>query len=561
MVTTSFTLRKTSTGYGSYTRKNSSDTALKSDGFIEVTNALVATSSFSANVINTDEVLLSWALSFSLATTGEDPAPISLAIVASATGEPQTLKDGSLVYTTTSNSINSYTDGVRVEKGRWVYYSLFAQYSDFALTPTTWYERLASLYIQIPKDYMSVNNLWARIPEYYRTLDASQADEPLYNFLELFGWEIDRVRSLVDSVAISNDPELAVPPALAELAYQLGLETTIEAVGTTKVRKLLSSIGKVRKNKGTSQSVEYYLNALTGCVISYEEDLTNPLSPQYTFNVHSQRINFCSDPKFTQSPTGTSYKTNATYSIAQTVAPTWGVYSYSSASALGASATTDGNTLTVSNTNTSDSITVLVHQRTAFPYYRAADLYTNYTPTLSAGASFQNFHIMEYTTMQTLEALFGMPSLPASLPTLYYDTWNNTLNKLPQDTNHPEEVRYELNSNSTLEETVSVVPVLTFVLQPGATITLTKWLVEPFSISDYFDGDDREGGLIPTMAGSGTGTSDYRWAGTVNSSFSYYMLDYKRISEVTEDIIRNYIAPVTVKDNININWNYYYGKT
>jgi hypothetical protein len=62
------------------------------------------------------------------------------------------------------------------------------------------------------------------------------------------------------------------------------------------------------------------------------------------------------------------------------------------------------------------------------------------------------------------------------------------------------------------------------------------------------------------MIGAGEGTADYRWEGTRNSSFSYYMLDYQRISTVTEDIIRNYIAPVTVKDNVQIIWNYYYGK-
>jgi hypothetical protein len=557
MVTTSFTLRKTSAGFGSYTRKDSEDTALKSDGFVEVTNAVVATSTFSANVINTEEILLSWALSSLLVTSGEDPAPISLSIVSSTTGEPQTLKDGVLVHKTSSNTVSSYTDAVRVEKGQWVYYSLFAQYSDFESTPTIWYERLASLYIQIPKDYLSVNNLWARIPEYYRILDASQPGEPLYNFLELFGWEIDRFRSLVDSVALSNDPELAVPPALAELAYQMGLETTIEAVGPTKVRRLLNNITQVRKNKGTRDSVEYYLNALAGSMVSYSENLTNPLDPQYIFNVHSQRINFCADPTFNQELTTTATGTGATYRTSRTTSSTWGVYSYGETSTIGASVTTNGSALTITNVGTG-TITALVYQKTPFPYYKAADLYTNFTPTISGSASFTNFHITETAVMTAWESGVSSGSVP---PSLYYDTWNSTPNKFLQDVNHPEQERYEITSNSTLEETVSVVPVLTFSLGAGSSITLINWLVEPFSISEYFDGDTTEGGLIPTMAGAGTGTSDYRWAGTRNSSFSYYTLDYQRISTVTEDIIKNYIAPVTIKDNVTLNWNYYYGKT
>jgi hypothetical protein len=91
-------------------------------------------------------------------------------------------------------------------------------------------------------------------------------------------------------------------------------------------------------------------------------------------------------------------------------------------------------------------------------------------------------------------------------------------------------------------------------------VTLTNWLVEPFSVGSYFDGNTREGGLLPAASGIGTGISDYRWHGTAKNSFSYYMLDYQKINTVTRDIIINYIAPVTIKDQIDIVWNYYYGK-
>jgi len=552
MVTTSFTLRKTATGYGSFTRKNTDDTALRSDNVVITTNTLVGNSTFSANTIDHERVLLSWQLSFPLVTTGAEPAPVQLVIVASTTGEPQTIKDGSIVFSTASNTVNSYADGVRVEKGRWVYYSLFAKYSDFGTPETTWYERLTSLYIQIPKNYNSVNNLWARIPEHYRTMDAEQEGQPLYNFLELFGWEIDRARTLVDSVALSNDPELAVTPALAELAYQLGLETTIEAVGATKIRRLLSGIGQVRKNKGTLQSINYYLNALTGSTVTYI--LT---AGQHVFNVHSQRVNFCSDPTFNQAATTTTTGTGATYRTSKTTSSTWGVYSYGATSTTGASVTTNGSQLTVSNVGTG-TITALVYQRNPFPYYLAADLYTNFSPTISGGASFVNFHISQNSVMTTWEAGVSGGSVPA---TLYYDTWNTSKKELPINPLHPAQQRYSILSNSSSENTVSVVPVLTFSLPAGASVVIKNWLVEPYASGDYFDGSTKEGGYIPSLSGGGIGTYDYRWAGTERASFSYYMLDYKRVSDITENIIKNYIAPVTVKDDVQLNWNYYYGKT
>lgn len=556
MVTTSFTLRKTSVGFGSYNRAVADDVALRSDGFVSTTNALVGTSTFSANIINLNSILLSWDLSFSLVASSEDPAPTELVIVASTTGEPQTVKDGVFVFSTTSNSISSYSDSVRVEQGRWVYYSLFAKYSDFVSpVATQWYERLTSLYIQVPRSYNSINNLWSRIPEYYRNLDAAQEGQPLYNFLELFGWEMDRTRTLIDTIALSNDPDIAVTPALEQLAYQLGLETTIPAVGTTKIRKLLGSIGRIRKTKGTIESINYYINALTGCPVTYIYDAG---TSNHIFKVHSQRVNFVKDPKFSQAITGSTTTTGASYMVANTVAPTWGVYSYGATTSTGASVSTDGSQLTVTNLSASDNITVFVYQRNEFPYYRPANLYTTFTPTLSAGASFTNFHIAETDAISFWESNYPPLSMPSDW---FLDTWNTSKTELLPDSRFPSQKRYEITSNSASVNPINVFPVLAFSLDAGASIKVKDWLVEHFAPGEYFDGDTKEGGYIPTLAGSGIGTYDYRWAGTARESFSYYMLDYKRISEITEDIIKNYIAPVTIKDNVTLEWNYYYGKT
>lgn len=555
MVTTSFTLRKTSVGYGSYVQKDADDTALRSDNYISPSNAVALTNTFSANIIDHESVLLSWKLSESLVTTAATAAPVALTIVASSTGEPQTIKDGDVVFTTTSNNVLSYVDIPRVEKGRWVYYTLFAKYSDF--DQYEWYESLASLYIQLPRQYNSVENLWARIPDYYKSLDSSQEGQPLYNFLELFGWEMDRTRTLIDTIALSNDPDLAVTPALAELAYEMGLETTIEAVGTTKVRKLLQSIGKVRRNKGTLQSIEYYLNALTGCRISYERDTSDPMNIMHVFNVHSQRVNFVSDPTFSQAASQSATTTGAYYMVANTRSSTWGVYSYGTVGATGASVTTDGTKLTVKNVGTG-TITAYVYQRNEFPYYQPANLYTTFTPTLNAGASFVNFHITDTVTRDFWESNYPFLSLPA---TFFLDTWNTTKKELLPDSRYPSQKRYEITSNSASVNPLNVIPVLEFSLDAGESVVIKDWLVEHFAPGEYFDGNTKEGGYIPSIIGNGVGTYDYRWDGTANSSFSYYMLDYKRISEITPDIIKNYIAPVTVSDNITINWNYYYGKT
>lgn len=557
MVTTSFTLRKTSVGFGSYLQGNNDDGALRADQYITLGTATAANANkFSANIIDSNSITLSWELSFVLSASAAGVAPTALSIVASTTGEPITLQDGTQIYTTTNNTINSFSDDIRAYPGQWVYYSLFVKYSDFAATPVTWYERVASVYIQVPKAYNSVNNLWARIPEYYRNLDASQEGNPLYNFIELFGWELDRTRTLIDTIALSNDPDLAVTPAIKELASQMGLETTVDVLGTTKIRNLLNNIGYIRRRKGTVESISYYLSALTGCQISYETIGTGA-SASYIFKVHSQRVNFSSDPLFYQEALTPTTGVGATYRTSLTNSSTWGVYSYGATSTTGASVTTSGTYLTVANVGTG-TINVLVYQRKKFPYYRPANLYTNFTSTQSSGASFVNFHIATDTKMAQWESTVGSGSVPSPL---FYDTWNTTALKLPVDAFNPTDERYQISYNDTSTTTVDMVPILQFTLDAGASITLTKWLVEPFSVGAYFDGFKREGGLLPSASGIGTGVSDYRWAGTQQNSFSYYMLDYQRTSQVVGDIILNYIAPVTVKDQVSILWNHYYGKT
>lgn len=557
MATTSFTLRKLSAGFGSYLQGTGEDTALRSDAYVSLTNIGNASSNFfTANIIDNDKLTISWDLSFTFKTSlpaGESAAPISMTIVASTTGEPITVKDGAQIYQDSRNDVTSIHDIIRATPGRWVYYSLFIQYSDFA--GTTWYERVAKLYIQIPIAYNSINNLWSRIPEYYRTLDANQEGNPLYNFLELFGWELDKTRTLIETIPLSIDPELAVTPALQELATQLGLETSIDIVGTTKVRNLLNNIGYIRRRKGTIESISYYLSALTGCAISYETTGSGA-GASYTFNVHSQRVNFAVDPTFNQAIVSSTTGTGATYKTSLVNSATWGVYSYGATSTTGASVTTNGSTLTVKNVGTGN-IDVLVYQRTAFPYYPAGDLYANFTSTQTAGASFNNFHVSTTAKMASWESNVSGGSVPSAL---FYDTWNTAQQKLPVDTFNPFEERYKITYNSTDETTVNLVPVLHFTLAANAIVTLTNWLVEPFSVGSYFDGNTREGGLLPAASGIGTGVSDYRWHGTAKNSFSYYMLDYQKINTVTRDIIINYIAPVTIKDQVDLAWNYYYGK-
>ena len=569
MALTSFTLRKTSGG--SYLQQNgNTDNSIRSDG-LSVANTVssftTGTNTFSANIIGKGVVRLEWTLEDTLVSTvTSGTAPVELRIISSYTGEPVTIRDGVLVQSITSSTATSYFDDTPiVQEGRWVYYSLFAKYSNGT---DYWFIRVATLYIQIPINYGSVESLWQHIPEYYKTLDYAQPDltngyTPLYAFLELFGNEMDRTRTLIDSVALSNDPELAVTPALQQLAYEVGLEVTTDDLGTSKVRALLNNIGTLRQQKGTISNICSYVSAMSGCRVEYKYN--NSLPKPHVFNIYAQRVNFISDPEFNDSTITTTTATvtqngNTLYAKRQ-LTTTWGVVTYGSNS-IGASnpvITNSNKGITITMPSGSYATrTVLVYPRKPFPYLGTQTYGTSYDYSGTSGASFSGLHTSTDAVRTTWETTTSWPT------TLYADGgWYTAPKYTYTSTNTRPSLEYTASTNGA-SATVSSVPVLVFNMAPSSSITISNWLFEPATSGDYFSGNTREGGYIPIQTGtSGGGTFDYYWdtAGVgVNNAYSYYLLDHERTIKTTERVIAQYVAPVTMLDNYSLMWDYYPGK-
>jgi hypothetical protein len=582
MALASFTLRKTTIGNGSLVRSTGDDSALRADGLVVAELVAAGENEFLANVISEGTIRLEWGLSSPLVNESTiaigEVGPVQLVIVSSARGEPVTINDGTVVTRVVFDTPYTFFDHVPlVKQGRWVYYSLFVKYSANSLSGIdSWYERLASLYIQIPIQYNSTGNLWKRIPQYYREIDYRQEPlssgySPLYTFIDLIGDEIDRTRTLIESVALSNDPEIAVTPALAELAKETGLEIGIEDLGTTKVRSLMSSIGYLRRNKGTIGSISSYISALTGCQVEYEND---PLDPKpHIFHIYAQRSNFVVDPEFQYSTITVATEgsvNNGTTSYAATVQQTasaWGVYTYGG--------TTMGASVFPTITNSNNGIfltlpagaygnrTVLVYSRTPYPYVETVEYGSSFKFSASAGASFNNFHTSLDTTKQAWETGVAGGTMPAQM---YYDTtWNvgasfAANNSYDSGTNSG---RYsvEYSNNSGASATVSVVPVLEFTMSPGSTIFVGEWLVENNVAKPYFSGSTREGGFIPVNTGAtGSGSFDHFWSGNPDLSFSFFVNDRERSVKTTERILEDYVIPVTMLSDHQLDWNYYPGK-
>jgi len=210
MALVSFRLRRTDNN-GSLVRGESrTDNSIRSDGYV-VASSDTGLSTFDAFVFNVDKQVvnntnvytstlrLTWTLETPLEDSPAVTAPIGLHIVYNLYGEPLTIEDGVSVFTC---DLATYVETVEhittnIKPGSWVYYGFFIKYSDGT---NVWYERVVTNYVQIPTYYGSIDSMWQRVPEYYRALDQSDANNHLYRFLELFGWELDSLRSLIDSL-------------------------------------------------------------------------------------------------------------------------------------------------------------------------------------------------------------------------------------------------------------------------------------------------------------------------------------------------------------------------
>jgi hypothetical protein len=590
MAFTSFTVRNTISDSGSALRRtnvtqdsttpNGSgaaiyDSGLRADGFFTPVPESYLESTFEINVYRRDEVELEWTIATPLVTTpaGMGFEPVELLIRASSTGEPVTANDGILVKAYTySDYAESLTDTNRpyIVDGGWIYYSLFLKYADS--TGDAFYEKVADLSIQIPINFQSTDALWKRIPTYYRELDYDYATKtpdydhengPLYRFIELFGWEMDKFRTTIYDTMRINDPDVVHSSAIDALATQTGVEFGKYALGTTKLRNILNNIGYLRRSKGTQDSVEAYISALTGCGVS-----TRLTGGVINFDVHPMRVNLFTDPFFNQgvtSPvTADSGATQRKWTELNESVRTygWGVYaSFSSTPASPISVVTTGDKLTVTLPALSGTVTLLVYSRGKFAYnnnltyYYSAISSHNFTPRFMQ-ASFVD------TTMEGTTP-------PSSLT--YADNWNNSVTTFPTHkdvlTNDTRKIIASIPNTST-PPAIDVFPVYKFDITLSATsptvVTFQDPLVEYRNSSgEFFTGSTAMGGFIPNASIEGdpsAGLYDYHWGSNASSTkdrdFSFYTLDFQRSKSVAIDVVSNYIMPVTLVKGVNyeINW-------
>lgn len=368
---------------------------------------------------------------------------------------------------------------------------------DSGLTPGTWY--YYTLFVKIndgvntyyqaikqadallPTEYKNTERLFRRIPEYYRITDLDLG-QPLRRFVDLVGYEMDYTQTLMDTVRDIRKLQTIPVPALAAVANMLGVGPEANGISESRLRYLVQNIMHLRLRKGTLGGVASYIAALTG----YQAKVTQVNATRIDVSIYAQRVNLVKNPKFN-------------------TMVNWSQVGFGSTTASGNVAThTSGPGL---DTLTSNTFPVLAGRE------YAAGLQVNRLDagnTISMAIRWNGTTVVPLVSKQTLQNGTLVQRL----------TTDPIIAPVGATTG-------ELQILSTTTGTV------------GSTNQFTQAICEPGPVGEYFDGDTRIGGYLPGAAGQ----FDFRWEGTIDSSFSYYNLDFGRNKAVITNAFP-YILPV-----------------
>jgi len=496
-----------------------SDFALRADGFVEAVPGLIVEAEFSATARSYSSVRLNWS-EFSVVdpeTNGSGDTEIqAIVVVYSRTGAPETVADGEIIKRQEHYDNTYAVDHSGLAEGEWAYYSLFLHWNQngTGISGVNWYERVATLQELVPKNHGSIDALWNRIPRYYRENDYVDADDPedalhghLHRLLEIFGFEMDRTRTLIDSVVAQYDPRVTETESIEQLANMLGLEVNIDDIGTSRIRQIIQDIGYYRQRKGTLDAARQYMTALSGCNVDVVE---STVSPRYTFRVYAERSNLVADSLFvvTSGTKKWNYSTNsASVSVVNTE---------------------DG--LLVTNTGSASTEFALISQ-VGVPVDEDIDYWMSVNLTASAGQ-------MWATHWNSSSATFSD-----------WGKAQDTQNIMPANLCPPG--RSVMRMEDTVSQT-ALYPIMVLSVNPNSTMLVKEWMVEPRNYGTFFNGDSDFGGFLYQ-----SNFADYQWNGSQYASYSTYTTNRKKVNEAIVRLLPK-LLPVTMLIDTSIDYTILY---
>lgn len=203
-------------------------------------------------------LLLSWSNPYGTGASDWN----AIRLVRSSYGFPASPYDGvTLFEDPKATARTSYLDTDGLQEGRFYYYSLFAR-----LTSDGTYRLAGRLLELIPGAHAYGETLWDHIPQFYKERDYDyrgvHEDGPLHRFLGMVGYQLDRVRTEIDSLRYVADIDRVSGGLLPVLAESLGVTYEPE-LGMKISRGIVKNAIHLAKIKGTVPGVEGVASAYT----------------------------------------------------------------------------------------------------------------------------------------------------------------------------------------------------------------------------------------------------------------------------------------------------------
>lgn len=316
------------------------DSALRADGFILPPNE-VAVGFFEATAVCYGLINIRYGVPIDTSidpTTSAAPVPFEAVVVSSPLRFPTSVEDGRIV---SRSSIEVDDDFGGFTPGKWTYLTLFVHYKG---TNDDYYSPLASLEVLVPKNYQSTLLLWERIPEHYRTQDeligtvpnsfqnivtpsgsvfapslgcspTSESFGPLFRFLSIFGFEMDKTRTLLDYLMVAKDPAEANSYTLFADGWTIGMALPPQTINLQRYRTILENYGHLVREKGTVSGLKNFIKVFSNCDSDVDE-------AAHEITVYSQRVNYCYNPANGDNAVGASVSYRPAHEVEQ-VLPTF----------------------------------------------------------------------------------------------------------------------------------------------------------------------------------------------------------------------------------------------
>lgn len=179
----------------------------------------------------------------------------------------QTQIDYAVVFTHPVEAISNYTDSNL--GGGFYYYTMWG----WSTNDSLWI-RCTDLIALVPLNWGYGYKLYSLLPMAYRDQDLVLVDPynpwpvnnpqpPLQRFLNLLGFQMDFIRTELESLMSANDPQNCSGALLPLLAHQMGLPNEPE-MGMQQERQLIQNAVHLYKKKGSPGGIGEFCSILTG---------------------------------------------------------------------------------------------------------------------------------------------------------------------------------------------------------------------------------------------------------------------------------------------------------